>query len=387
MTPWHLPYSISMKYVPLVCLALGLSTPLLAWAKQAKDNSNNKTQFGGRIYYDIDAIEGAYNEAERATKSEIRQARIYLKSRIDDDWLGKLSVGFDDAEQNIEIKDAYLSYEGWGFAGISMGKFKEPFGLENSTSSKNITAIERSMATEAFSPGRQYGLSLFTENKHQTAYFGIFKAGEDAENNSDVYALTGRYIFTPLNKSSQLVHLGISATIRELANESYKIKERAEVHNSDKLLVSKKLTEVEYSQVLDLEAAWKMGAFSIQTEWYYQKLLYEQNPQYEQDYSGFYAQVSYFLTEDSRPYKAGHFKTLSPSSSSGAWELTSRYSALNLASKEKGVDAQTFMLGLNYYANKKVRLMLNFIHADFDGPEAPEESKGKAVSFRAQYVF
>ena len=43
---------------------------------------------------------------------------------------------------------------------IIVGQDKEPFGLEELTSSKNLSFIERSMVSSAFTPGRNIGISL-----------------------------------------------------------------------------------------------------------------------------------------------------------------------------------------------------------------------------------
>ncbi|MCI0637319.1 MAG: OprO/OprP family phosphate-selective porin, partial [Actinobacteria bacterium] len=86
-------------------------------------------------------------------------------------------------------------------------------------------------------------------------------------------------------------------------------------------------------------------------------------------FSGWYVFGSWFLTGESRPYEfdTGVFGNLKPKSvvgkgGYGAWELLARYSSLDLNDRDiEGGDEQDVTLGLNWYPNSNLRLLLNYI--------------------------
>lgn len=87
---------------------------------------------------------------------------------------------------------------------------------------------------------------------------------------------------------------------------------------------------------------------------------------------GYYGYMTYFLTGESRAYKAktGAWDRLKPNRNFdmkggwGAWEIATGYDAVNLNSKAiTGGRASTAKLGINWYPNSHVRVMANYIHA------------------------
>ncbi len=62
---------------------------------------------------------------------------------------------YDFAGGDADFKDVYVGLKKLpGVGTLKVGHFKEAFGLEELTSSKYITFIERSLPTEAFAPSR-----------------------------------------------------------------------------------------------------------------------------------------------------------------------------------------------------------------------------------------
>ena len=110
------------------------------------------------------------------------------------------------------------------------------------------------------------------------------------------------------------------------------------------------------------------------------------------DVEGSYIQASYILTGESRGYKgkAGKFDKVKPKGPMGAWELVAKYEdgELDIKTEAEETEYELLTLGLNWYANKNVKFMLNYLDADTDhANKAGDEDGGQAMSFRAQYVF
>src|SRR5690606_16204002 len=94
-------------------------------------------------------------------------------------------------------------------------------------------------------------------------------------------------------------------------------------------------------------------------------------------FDGYYAQLGYFLTGETRPYRnaSGIFDRVKPrrnfgwkeDSGWGAWEVTARYSEIDLNDGGiRGGEQADFTLGLNWYLNPNTRIVWNYIHGDVD---------------------
>jgi phosphate-selective porin OprO/OprP len=102
---------------------------------------------GGRLMIDT-AFYGSDN-ASGATKlgdgTEMRRARLFLAGTLfNENWAYKTEI--DVAENAVASKDIWLQYKGlkaFNNLSIKVGNQKEPFGLENMTSSRFITFMER----------------------------------------------------------------------------------------------------------------------------------------------------------------------------------------------------------------------------------------------------
>ena len=83
---------------------------------------------------------------------------------------------------------------------------------------------------------------------------------------------------------------------------------------------------------------------------------------------GFLSGFSYFVTGESRAYKAskGEFSRVK---GDGAIELAARYEVVDMEDTGFGTDASettAWTLGVNYYFNPYVRAMLNYGSAEYD---------------------
>lgn len=336
--------------------------------------------------YDAFFLEGEDDEGE--SQSELRRANLGIKPKFSENWQGKLQIDFKNDE--TEVKDAYLKYRGLGWADVIIGQDKEPFGLENLTSSRNLMTIERSTPSNALSPGRNPGISLSGQhrlNHPKETFFwqlGYFQPDPEDESGTeargDVEAFTGRLAWLPWRHKKEVFHLGLSASQRNYDGLDFRINERLEVHGGDSLLESKILLAEEQTLV-GFEALWQSGPATVSGEWQRSDLSAVDGENYR--YDGGYALIAYRLTGESRKYKNGVLGGLSPKSSAGAWELTYRWSEMNLEQEEIDTRSQTF--GVNYYLNDKVKLMANYIKAELD--EEGSSSDGDAVSLRVQFSF
>ena len=335
---------------------------------------------------DYDNYDAVFNKGDSGDDYNLRRSKLTLYHYFDENWQGKIQLSYNDKKNKFEEKDINLTYNGWKFADIRLGKFKQPYGLEYSTSSKNLLAIERSMATNAFSLGRSYGIGLSSHHKKSTWAVGLFDATNEEDVFSD-YAITGRFTHLAYQSEQQLIHIGMSGSWRKAQEKKHQINVNMEVYNAKKVVESPKLP-VKYIGQYGVEAIWQYQSFLLQSEIFKQHVSVKSNfPTQDAQYNGYYIQASYLLTGEKHRYKKGRFVSLKPENNYGAWEIVARYSDLNAHDNNDGRQAKNTMLGLNYYANKKIRLMFNYIHGQLSDDELFATDSGEAFSARIQYVF
>ncbi|MBN2372897.1 hypothetical protein JXL19_03795 [bacterium] len=348
-----------------------------------------KLELGFVIMWDYDQFNGLHTglkhrEYRVGSETELRRACIDINGEIDRRWHAEFEVSFEDGTDKAEVNDAFINFTGWEEITITIGKTKEPFCLEELTSSKHISFIERSMAASAFSPGHSPGLELSGYKGDFTWAIGAFESGK-IENRRDTYALTGRLTFTPLNDNRQVLHTGIAGSLRDLGGEEYQIEERAEVHTAEEIVAGVSVPADDV-HLMCVELAWVYGPFSLQSEYMNTKIkAVSRSPDVE--YSGYYVQGGYFLTGESRQYKRGVFGRVKPVAGYGAVELVSRYSFIDAGSDNRGVEAGNLALGMNYYINKNVRLMVDYIETELKDCISKGKGKAEAISSRIQCDF
>jgi len=344
-------------------------------------DSHFKLKIGGRVQADWgwigadDDLEAAFGESEFIDGAEFRRARFYMSGDIYENVGYKLQI--DWADNGVSIKDAYLTFKNlvpWGT--VKAGHFKEPFGLEELTSSKYITFMERSLPIEAVAPSRNMGIQLSDHvmDDRMTYAVGVFSTGHTDENLEDGASITGRLTWLPYyeDKGRHLVHVGVAASHRS-NTDSVRYRSRPEYHQTTRLVDTGSMA-ADDALLAGLEAAWVHGPFSLQGE--YISAEVDRNPAGSVDVDGFYVQASYFLTGEHRPYKTseGAFSRLKPKRNFdgkgnwGAWEVAARYSDVDLDDSDvQGGQMDKWTLGLNWYLNPNMRVMINCGDANVEG--------------------
>jgi len=319
------------------------------------------------------------NVGDQSNGSETRRARFYISGLLYDNIDFKLQ--FDFAGGDSDLKDAYVGLQDFPLGKIRAGHFKEPFGLEELTSSKYITFAERSLPMEAFAPSRNAGVMLFGAvcDERATWAAGVFR---DTDDNGDIqedsgHSVTGRVTALPWyqDAGSSLLHIGAAYSYRNNARDSSlggdaaQFRARPEAHLLDRFVDTGSFLS-DNVQLFGLEAAWVHGPLSVQGE--YTRARAEINSHAVLD--GYYIQTSYFLTGEHRKYRTstGTFSRVKPKANFnpkknqwGAWELALRYSNLDLKdSTVNGGEIENISAGLNWHLNPNARLMCNYIRAD-----------------------
>ena len=301
-------------------------------------------QLGGRIMYDYNRAE--LNGVVDEDQFDLRRGRIFVKGNIARDWKFKAQFNIDGSG----AEDLYLRYTGWGKgAHLTIGNQKQPFGLDDANSSKDISVLERSASTELFAIERTEGVKLhgdFANNIHYGV--GLFTTEVDGSSDEE-FGYAARIAWAPVKTDNSVVHLGLA------------------------------YQDTDARDAFGLEAAAVVGAFHVQAE-------YSDGTIDNTDVDGFYVQAGYVLTGETRPYKGGKFKRVKPAGKIGAWEVVARYEDGdgNFSDIELGTtSAQSYTIGLNWYAHKNVRFGINYT----DGEDDLNGDDGDELRVRFQLTY
>ena len=377
-----------------------------------KSDNGNEFSIGGRIMYDYDSYDGAYNadfDGDSGSESEFRRTRLNVKGTSGKNWAYKLTVDIDEGD--AEVDTGYIKYQGFENVDLLLGRLKAPAGLEELTSSKWISTVERTVTTSDF--GILSGKPDFQAQAQ--AHFGNFfgqlalidEGNEDADT-KDSYSLALRAgMHFPFGEDNHFLHAAASYADRDFGDEgTIGFETEGAVHAlpGDLKVQDDADFEVDDADQFGVELAYVNGPFSAQGELWTAGFNGDTNgagdiSDTDVDVDSYYALLSYFLTGESRSYKGGvgKFDKIKPKNTKGAWELVAKYEDGEIDPDNQADESEfeILTLGVNWYATNNVKFMLNYLDIDTDNFDSEAgtsldvlgEEDGNAVSFRAQYAF
>ena len=316
------------------------------------------------------------------------------------------------------ITDAFVRLNISKPLSVKVGAFKEPFSLEEATSNRYLTFIERNMAVNTFIDNLntykvgiggnyaverwQVGTSMQTEGvgpynnaygtgATQSATNGQGGVNRNGGGGDTSWELNARVTGLPwMESNTKFWHVGASGSYIDInnnytgtgaynnggvifANGIGNNMDRTAILNTGNLTYNTGTTKLGQANHLarwGAETALVYGPFSAQSE-------YIETDVYGTGYNGnslrgAYGYATYFLTGESRNYrsKTASWDRIKPNHNFdlkggwGAWEVAAGYDYMNLgAGAIHGGKASTAKVGLNWYPNSHVRLMANYIHA------------------------
>ncbi|MFQ5515195.1 MAG: OprO/OprP family phosphate-selective porin [Myxococcota bacterium] len=340
-----------------------------------------KLQIGGRfmmdwaLFHEDSDVSQLLGEIGSGT--EFRRARLFAKGQLMENVHFKFQ--YDFAGGDVDFNDVYLTFREVPVVGtVQVGHFKEPFGLEELTSSRFLTFMERSLPN-VLVPGRNSGLGVhggLAEDRITWAV-GAFRETDSSGNgfgDDSTYNLTGRVTALPYRDASgdHLLHVGLSYSHLFRNNDLERFTAKPEAHLAPSFLD----TGAFAADAIDLynpELALVWGPFSAQAELTFADV--NRDGVRDADLYGHYLMLSYFLTGESRAFKPAKaaFARLRPrrnftrGKGRGAWEVAARYSMLKLSDAGlPGGDLRDVTVGVNWYLNPFVRIMFNYVNADLN---------------------
>ncbi len=351
-------------------------------------------KFGGLFQWDA-AWDGNDGGPHLGDHHHFRMVRGNFVGKLTKDIDFRFEADF--VKQQVRLTDDWvrLSNIPW-INTVRVGHMKEPICLDQFTSSANITFPEMPVST-ALIPARSYGIMAggpYLDDR-MTAFAGVFRNTADWGSRStaggEALAFTARVTGLPQweEDGRHFVHLGGAVSFRD-PSKPFSFSSRPECNLADKLADTKSMTADDF-QLYDAELATVQGPFYATAE--FMAAHVDRSSASRAWFDGFYVEAGWFLTGESRPYdrKQGTWGQVKPKhpigdGGFGAWEISARYSAVDLTGETMPSSARKLTeatVGLNWYLTRNFKLTVDYgrSHA------SPTARDGDLFAVRLQAVF
>jgi phosphate-selective porin OprO and OprP len=348
--------------------------------------------------------------------------------------VGGATVGFLPGGMLAGFEQGYLSYTGFkpfgGKLAIEGGYMDMLYTLDESTSSNDIVFMERAssgiiaqnIAAGDFRSGA--GARWYDDRFWAGAYVtgpatGAIHSASSLNPNGTTEQLGAfaRAAGQVVSGNDYSFHLGgegewlIRAPRNEITGaQTLTLNDRPELRIDPTSLISTgALAGVSGAQVYSGEMAGTYGPLFVQGEYFWYNVDRANNiiPLPSVQFDGGYAQASYVLTGEAHKYNpaAAAYSGIVPANpwsptenGWGAWEIAGRVSTMNLndqlatANGVAGGRQTVYTAGLNWYVNRNVRFMFNYLHGDVAKQISPTNTgdagaKFNALAMRTQVAF
>ena len=360
----------------------------------ASEDGNFKFGFGGRVY--MDAAAYFDDKTDLGSGSEFRDVRLLMKATLWKKWDAKINVGFADGA--VALKDVFLQYNIDKNSLVRAGHFLEPFGIEQTESSKTTRFMHASSTVEAFRPGRNLGVSYEVWGKKYFYTIGLF--GSDTNNKSagdEGFSLNSRLAFAPINSNGNLLHFGVSGIYRtadpefnsdgDKISKSIRYRSRAATHIERRRFIDAKVVGAENQVKLDFEMIAASGPFSLQSEFIDAKV--NRNKGFEDYHSkGWYAQFGWLIKGGDYKYATKTARLAKPGP--GSVELLARYNETDLNDSDAdilGGKQKDMTIGCTWYVNHNILMRFNLTNVDLDEYALNGEENFNMIQTRLQFAF
>ncbi len=349
----------------------------------------------GRIHLDYAFFDD--DRRDHPDGAKFRRTRLGVKGTVAKDFGYKVELDF--ANEQLNLKDVYIHYTGFENTDIRLGNVTPFFGLEQLTSSNYITFLERSAPIQAFALSERIGLAVNHGRENWSLAAGVYN--DDASRNSsddEAWYVGARGTLAPLNTEQTTWHIGAAAGHRkpDQATDAFDFETTAENSLQTTDSVSASFGDADGADLYGLESAFVYGPLSLQGEYFLVNVDRNSgNP--DLDFSGAYAQAAWTITGERRPYvgSGGKFDRIVPQKDFdpaadgwGAWEVAARYSTVDVTDGNvAGGEIDNYTLGVNWYLNKHMRFMGNYILVDTDQNAVTPNDDPRILLFRAQVDF
>lgn len=398
------PVTAALRPVCLLGLLLATAT---AQAADANDWPTRYTFSGGtevaaslNYQWDLNDFSGddGYGTAATALDDAHTNRRKEFGASLKKKGVYEFTAGMDFQSHNWLDVALRLETKAWAdrdYGRIRLGYFKTPVGMEGLAASRTLSVLETAAVTQALYEGRRTGVEWSLE-RDRYLLTGAYFFGHDLQGDNPGTTAAARAVWTPVKDKNRVVHLGLSGSVENphgytdgrgvWFGPSARFRARPQAGLTQVRLVdSGKLSDVDRIVRNGVEAYWQQGPLSLQAE-YLRATAQREAGQPDFTAAGYYAQGSWVVTGESRPYSAGNIGNVKPNHGYGAVELVARYGELDLDDTGiAGGRQRDLTLGVNWCLTTHFKLQADYVRVAAD--RGLLSADPNVVELRAQVHF
>ncbi len=312
---------------------------------------------------------------EQEDTQDLRAARfgMYLRPKTGKAWEFFTAVDYQERrtreDATFQLYDLRLRLA-VGAANIDIGKQKQPFSYEMSGLSILYPNQERILSPffvtrsigirasgQAAADRMTWSVGWFNDWLEQDASFS--ETGNDY-----VGRITG-LLYAP-SDSDNYLHVGLGVRVAGPDSNLYRMSGRPESNVADKYVDTGNFTADHVTQ-MGIDLAWQQGTLLLVGEHMQAQAQSPENG--HPHFSGNYLMLSWMLTGESRAYirSMGIFGPVRPAARTGAFELVTRYSYVDLSDGlVQGGVLRKWHFGLNWWISRQWKAGISWGDADLD---------------------
>lgn len=404
--------------------------------------------FDGGVYDQKNNLPAQVTNRDLNSGTNFRRARFGVDGKLFKvfDYGLIYEFGGSGGEDAGHIQEAWVQYTGLKPFRLKVGAFEPNIGLAAAVSTSQMPLLERPAPAEVarnVAAGDSRSAIQLAANgvwgsgdsglaarwMFSTAFTGNTvgtinsTGGSTAQPSDEQTAWIGRMTVAPFASTTWQGHLGVNVQYVTQPNDAgatagtrypVQLRDRPELRIDATRLVDTGGIDADTASVVGLEGGFQTGPFLIESEYFRYKINRRNTTATilpDPHFTGWYVQGVWVLTGESRPYNAveGRFDApklnynFNPEAGTwGAFEVAARYSDLDLNYREglanaatpfggvRGGEQKVSSIGVNWYLNPSMRLMLDYLHVDIDRYNATGLQVGQkynAIAGRAQFAF
>lgn len=359
-------------------------------------DGTHSIQLNGRLMYDVfwmssddsvftdgDAGEGVFDDRDGKF---FRRLRLAAQGRVYENTVFKVQIDF--SKSTIGIQDVYMGLLNLGFVKrLQIGHMNEPMGLDQLTSSKYISFVERAGAS-GFATGRNAGIRI-DGGSRVTWSAGVFCTVDDQASvrTNGGGAFTFRVTGLVLEDEDRdgFVHVGFAFSYR--GDDTYRLRMRPGPATGDRTVDTGTLTDVDSVAVAGFELAARLGPVHAMAEAFVVDI---DTGGADPGFVAWYIEIGWFITGEVRTWKGNLWGRTKPlrnfhnAAGPGAWQVAFRYDSVDLVDDGvAGGEQQIITTGVNWHWNPHTRIMFNVMFAEVEG----NDSDGDVTTFITRFQF
>lgn len=324
------------------------------------------------------------------TQFLVRRARIDIRGSLEKIFSVQVMGEFegDGGTNAANLKQGFLEYNQFPAFRIRAGQFKEPYGLENLYADLWLDFAERPIAENFIRPEQDLGLMFFGKllDKRLEYGLGLFNgSGTNVAESNDDKDIAARLVVAPLapssNKWLNKLNIGGSFTYGKqtatLDNTGPTTPVGTRFLTFSNPTGSADVRTDNFRTRAGADMEWLVGPFSAKGEYAYSRFraITFRNASRGWAIHGWSGQLTYLLTGEEKKNQGSVLpkNNFDPKAGTwGAWELAARgevlrtdQGLLNANFANGSDDALSASGGVNWYLNRHIRLMANYIFTQF----------------------